>query len=284
MVNKFRNNLGFHFGGETPKTWMTEAIAAMQVSSVLQFIISNPQSYAFPNRNHIKNIVSLMGGGLRPVVHCPYLVTLTRVQDEQMLKYTISYVIDFYKQLADFTDKIVPFVLHTGKPPHDDLVGIPTKDTMKSSLNLLSVGLDKNGVKNDCVCVETDASCYNPGTRLPLIARALEELGNQRFGITLDSEHSFASGYDIGRVITPEVWKWIKVLHLNAIPPEVVFGRGLDRHSHTKIRDCSQGQPYIHCFEEAIRRDLPIILERREREIVLDDIEYLSMLYKEGVV
>lgn len=94
-------------------------------------------------------------------------------------------------------------------------------------------------------------------------------------GVCLDTQHAYAAGEQLPES-TSAVWAEVDLIHLNAVPPYVKFGGHLDRHSWTPL---SRSRPEIFNWIGEIKRNkkiFPIILERRDRTIFKQDIEFLN--------
>lgn len=280
-MNRFPNNLGFHITADTE-----EVRKSLAVTKTFQFFVSSPKSWDRPSRAILQRIGNMIREwDITPVIHGPYMVSLVRDAKPAVVEFTINYAIQLFISLTEYTNKAIPYVLHTGKP--EENCGPEVRDRLVKNLLLMKKKIDETGLLNAYVCVETDASPRSKYTNMAGLSSVMEEINDPRFKICVDTEHSYASGFDVAAEATEEMWDRVGVLHLNAIPEAVKFGSGLDRHSETKLRECSKGGQYIKpAVSAAIKRNLPIILERDPMDVIIDDIGFVSEcdLSAKGVV
>lgn len=91
-------------------------------------------------------------------------------------------------------------------------------------------------------------------------------------GVCLDTEHAYAAGDSLFSV---NYRKDISMVHLNAIPKYVEFGKHLDRHSAVGLADSKNGISFISKILGLIKPKTPIILERTFFDIIKKDIQLL---------
>lgn len=122
------------------------------------------------------------------------------------------------------------------------------------------------------------------GDSLKEIAEIIDGVKNDNIaGICLDTQHSFASGYDwrdfentIQRISIEVGLQYIKEIHANDSMTE--FNSHKDRHEHI-----GQGKIGLECFQKIVKfakeHDINMILET-EHDKVKEDIEILKSLRK----
>lgn len=263
MMNKYPNNLGWHVP-------LAEVNRYLDDSLTFQVTVTDPVTYNLPLLAAFKRLRYLWESGVRIVVHAPYLTNICR-GNQLTFDFTCQYCEHFYRGLKAAGIPPLPLVVHTGKSNKTESLDVVSRrmaDNFKILKNRM-LGLDCQ------ICFETDAS-PSPLTRLDALVQMLDYLapGDTNFGVCFDTEHSFASGFKVSE-ISPTLWGRIRVVHLNSIPSKVRFGSGLDRHSDVPL-DESQEQGFdIPIFQEALHRDLPVILER-DVTFVWQDIKRLS--------
>ena len=119
------------------------------------------------------------------------------------------------------------------------------------------------------ICFENESGSAKKRTpTIDDLFRAKEICGS---GICIDTEHLYAAGHN------PENINYSKadVIHLNSIPNYVKFAGHLDRHSYTRLSDSKIGSNFIKHIFESMNLKTPIILERRDNDILMDDVNFL---------
>lgn len=268
-MNKYKDLLGLHVGGGIRQAYSGLSYI-LDNTRVVQIFISSPLTCKMPSQNGRRLVRDLTNNGVKVFIHSPYTVNLVR-KNAFTLKFTAQYI---YYYLRECKFNKIPFVLHTGKCTPDYM------DDRKG-IKLFLEGIQQKFKKDDFhIWLETDPGCKGGSlsTGLSSLWEILEEVGDERFGIVIDTEHAYANHLDINMELG-NMWKWIKLVHLNSIPKEVKKGSHLDRHSFTSFEECSIDKRFIaYYFKEAITRNIPIILERRDFNIVLKDFEYLNRI------
>lgn len=94
------------------------------------------------------------------------------------------------------------------------------------------------------------------GLSLDNMIKAIKDVGSDRVGFCLDTQHAYCSGEDPDRFM--EFAQFADVIHLNPNPPGLAHGCRRDRHSETALYE-SEGLPYtllkqmINEFPEKIK-------------------------------
>lgn len=132
--------------------------------------------------------------------------------------------------------------------------------------------------------IENDAGGkFNPAPKLNEIVDVRRRLKNNKkwVGVCLDTEHAYASGDDLFSV---NYAKNITLIHLNAIPQDVVFGKHLDRHSLTPLSKSKNGIGFVTKILAIMKKKTPLILERTDYNVVLNDLTLLKRLSHENLL
>lgn len=117
--------------------------------------------------------------------------------------------------------------------------------------------------------LETDAGGANKVGSLADLIDVVNEIGDDRVGICLDTAHAFAEGLDLAdpqvrHEISSESGR-IKLLHLNEPDPKVRLGCHLDRHN-SKVGEGVLG-PRVLTAMAHILRHAPMIFEARDKDV-----------------
>lgn len=278
------NYIGFH-GTLSSKEDLT-------LTNTLQFFVSSPQRMVSPSHNWLLVVGELVKRGVNIVVHGPYLVSMVRpdIEGRKVGEFTRNWIMEYATGMAAIlaqagVKKIPPLVMHTGKPFEGREQ--ETLSTLYNFLTSIDEQLKIRHLSNIFdLCVETDPCPRSMHTSLVGLYDVLTGMESgplsSNIKICLDTEHSFASGfYNPTDRIPDEVWNRIGVVHLNAIPPEVKFGSGLDRHTSQDFASCQLKGAYCgHILKECKARKIPVIMERdrEKRELIKQDMGYLEQI------
>lgn len=247
--------------------------------STFQVFVSPPVKKLSPNRLNIMKVASILEAGYSCVVHAPYIGSLVR---DTTAEYAMYYAVDFFQMLREFTKKDCPLVMHTNKPYEVDPEG-SSWESMLLWLDKTTKVMQSHGVKDYNIAIETDACPRSRYTSLRGIFEVLSSIKDlEGFSICFDTEHAYASGH-IKKVdwLEPQLWDKISVVHLNSIPETVRFGSGLDRHSDSLLSESKQDllidDTYLKdIFKQARARNIPVILERSNLDLVRKDVNTLK--------
>lgn len=243
---------------------------------VFQVFIGSPRSYNEPVNDYIKLLmdkIRMFGLDIIVTVHSPYWVNMAKdVTDDNYIN-TLKYSIRMAKALNG--TGINKYVTHVGSRPES-----------------MSVEQSYNNIKNFCkkwliategtdtiMCLENDSGSKK-GTKmgsLNILYKIVKELNNTRLGITFDSEHAYANGFDFDSNRLELLKPYVQVVHWNAIPEEVECLSHLDRHSSTSLRDSKPGVDVMNVYDH-LYSDIPFIFEVKDYEIVLDNLKFIGSI------
>jgi endonuclease IV len=210
---------------------------------------------------------------LNVVFHSPYWVSLLSSKNHD---YNMEYLFLLRRQCVEYG---IPFnyVTHMGYPDDKEMDYGPCQDRVEYFIYRALESWPKEC--QGTLWLETDSGYrrfWNGYNGLRSLIEIVSRIDDKRVRVCADSEHIYASGEYAPR---GDDWNWISLVHLNSIPEEVIFGRHLDRHSFTPLEECKIGEKFVfHYFFESIKRQIPMILERRDLSIVDKDLAYLKQL------
>lgn len=123
---------------------------------------------------------------------------------------------------------------------------------------------------------------------LETITNLLDQLkaDSHNVGLCLDTLHAWAWGYDLirpsefTRLIGDNVFRHLKLIHLNSGPEKVVCGGKYDRHAALH-----KGCIPLEVFTTLLRTlpDIPVIAEREDYQDVLAEFKYVTEVDAEPV-
>lgn len=99
-------------------------------------------------------------------------------------------------------------------------------------------------------------------------------------GLCVDTQHAYAAGDSLFSINFRDN---VDLIHLNAIPKNVKFGGHLDRHSKTLLKDSKNGTNFIRKILSLIVPGTPLILERTNYDIIINDIQTLKAIANEKI-
>ena len=256
--------LGCTLGGEHFKfAGEIERLKANGIN-VFQVFTGSPEQY-----HHIPPTA----GTKKALENCEYLIHSP---------YWFSF---FKKESFPKMVKYLQFLLRNWTLPDRELLFVTHTSSFKSDLSM-----QNNYIAYERVCkflmralpaiderlkivIENDAGHQSSITPKVDVLVKVKELFEGKVGICIDTEHAFSDGEDILNLPYDKA----DVIHLNAIPPYVAHGGHLDRHSYTSLKSSKLDmKPIISKIKEQISDDVPVILERYDKDLVLDDIEYIK--------
>jgi sugar phosphate isomerase/epimerase len=135
------------------------------------------------------------------------------------------------------------------------------------------------------ILVENDAgSKAKPAPKLVDIVevkRRLRKMKIFNIGVCVDTEHAYAAGDSLFSI---NYRKDVAMIHLNAIPKQVVFGGHLDRHSRTALADSKNGINFVRKIFALMKKRTPLILERTDYNVLVRDIKLLKVMQNETLM
>lgn len=133
--------------------------------------------------------------------------------------------------------------------------------------------------------LENMAYKYDCLARIDRLWPFINGLGSKHIKMCLDTEHSFASGFHYNQLVDNGKCDiaTIKAVHMNAVPPEVHFGKGLDRHGVTYLRD-SKDIDNLKIFIRSLgNKSIPMYFERHSFDYFEGDLEFvIETKYEQG--
>lgn len=246
--------IGCHVGGGQEDILEGLKFALKNDLGVVQVFIASPKVYnvgrPHPAYWELYNRIPV-------VIHSPYWVSFFSQKTE-------SHQLEFLAALRERFVRDIPvrYVTHLGNPSKDSAYK-SQQDMIDSVLRVLEgFHLEDKRVR---VLLENSAG---KGSLPNLTMESLYRIKEQAdVGICLDSEHAFAFGEDL-----LDVPLECELVHLNGVPPYVMKGGMLDRHSFTTL---NSSKPIIRDFIKRLPEDMPVVLERREFGIIEQDIAFL---------
>jgi endonuclease IV len=268
---KSEDLIGFHIGGSVAVSRIVEDLEKSGIH-LYQVFLSSPRAggpaqltypmFKFMKRNNV-------------VVHSPYWVSFAQ---PKKAGYNLKWVMDLFTVMA--TNRLrLPYVTHLGYPEkREDGTFESYEHSIEATIRFLRKLLfhwppSLNG--RGRIYLETDSGCKggNGFNSIQGLVEVVKELNDERVRICFDTEHHYASG-------SPDpdnsMWDYVGLCHLNAIPEKVRRGSHLDRHSITYIKDSKEGpKPIIDIAKKCIQRKIPMILERRDVYLMIEDRQFV---------
>jgi len=208
------------------------------------------------------------------VVHTPYYINFAS-ENNQIRYGSVSVVRDELERASLLGTKYV--MTHLGSAGE-----LSEKDATIKVIEMLKKCLDVYDGKTELLIENSAGAGKIIGASFSQIAEIIKGVDHPKLvGICLDTQHSFASGYDWRdfektiKIIDKEIGiNKIKLMHANDSKTE--FASHRDRHDHI-----GKGNIGLAAFKEIInfakKNDITLILET-EHDFVKDDIELLKAL------
>lgn len=265
---KLNGLVGPHLGGGGNLTHLDEFYAAG--SRAFQFFASNPKSADSPFvRGEIQYFCN-KHPDVRPVFHSPYWVSIC---NPATYGYNMLHIWGLVKQCRD-SHLDIHYVTHIGYPSKEDNDVDKVVDNAVTFLRKLLSNIPLEARFTIYLEVSAGHKHWVQYDTLDNLVRIVQRLGDSRVKICLDTEHHYANGSDVP-AMDAFAWNYIGLVHLNAVPEYVEAGSHKDRHSETKLRESKTGMQVVqHYLIECIKRNIPMILERYDAGIMLDDISF----------
>jgi endonuclease IV len=212
---------------------------------------------------HAVDSTNLVAGGQRTESTLRYLEEVIETCDEANIEYLVVH--PGYRGTARSTAKI--------------LEEAESRDVFLESLDRLEPLLEASNVM---LCVENGAGSRSglQMASIDLLLDVVRQMDSSYIGLCYDTQHAWANGEDVEmRVLAARL---CNVMHLNPSPAKAKFGRHLDRHGKTSLRNSVglREEQLEYEFHHA-GRDVPIILERKadlriSRNLIIQDLETIE--------
>ena len=209
-------------------------------------------------------------------IHTPYYINFAS-QNNRIRYGSVSVVRDELERATLLGAKYV--MTHLGSAGE-----LSEKEASEKTIEMLKKTLDGYVGSAELLIENSAGSGKIIGDNLSEIAEIINKVNHPALvGICLDTQHSFASGYDwrdfentIKKIDTEIGLEKIKLIHANDSMTE--FNSKKDRHAHI-----GQGQIGLDAFKNIVKfakeKDINMILET-EHDKVKEDIELLKKLRK----
>ncbi len=234
----------------------------------------------FCRQNGIKTVQLILGNGnpsllfndqmygelqeFEYIFHTPFWFSFFSLKMKPKMK---NYLLFLEKCWLPENGKPLKCVSHVGAYKHKMANVTRMRFALVSALSTFNPMMTSSNIE---LCLENTAgsmSSFSPDTS------DLDWISQKRIpwlGFCFDTEHAYAAGEDVNRL---NYWN-ADIIHLNGIPPYVLRGGHLDRHSWTPLRKSKEVKFINKVIEYA--EDKPLVLERYDHDVVLDDIEFLK--------
>lgn len=245
--------------------------------NVIQTMVGDPRGYqpydipAEDAREYRK-----MAFGIETYVHLPYVINPCEAVPQRR---------GFYKRaMKAFMQAATAIgaravVLHPGFKKE-----LTADEAYKNLLKFLEETVDDDGPID--VLLETDAGSKNGSAigSTGLIGKAVEDLGNTRIAMCIDTCHLFARGTNLWEKedldhLLAEHHHMIRLVHLNVPDPEVSLGSNLDRHN-TPFEERTD-LAHENLIKTLVGR-FPCVLERRSLAVQEKDVKFIRKLTEKG--
>ena len=240
-----------------------------------QVFISSPRNYAPVDLSTLTILVKMFPDACF-TVHGPFWACLCKPLNVQMVQNTF----DYYVKLSHELSKIGTFRLVTHIGGRGDY---SRQESANAILNFCRHWLLATMNDSTILCLENDSGS-KAQTKMGFIKvlnKVCDVCASSRVKMCFDSEHAYAAGLDLSDVEFLESIKHnVSIVHLNAIPDNVVLGGHLDRHSKTPISESKDGWSYLRTvYDVFYDGTIPFIREVESSDILFEDIDFLL---KEG--
>lgn len=233
-------------------------------AEAVQIFVSPPQSFAFkPIEERAVTDFKLQAKeyGVGPnALHAIYLLSLAN-PDQNLVRRGIQSLVSYMNAAQDLGMLGVIFHLGSHKGAGFDGVYLQLIESLKRVLD--------NSPEDTYLILENSAGMGNHiGSKFSELGRIIEGLADPRVKVCLDTQHSFAAGYDLTNPegVTAVMEEFDQVIgigelvaiHCNDSKPP--FGGAVDRHENI-----GEGHMGLHAFEAIVAhpafQDLPFFLE-----------------------
>lgn len=269
--------VGFHVGGGLETFKEKLPLMYKEGYRLFQIFLSSPRSLGFPDLKKLKKFLEIAPPGTTFIVHGPFCISLVSDPVGRVWQNTLRYYINA-SAACEYLG-IRNIVTHIGSVSN----GQGKKSGFYNLVNFCYKWLERTHGHKTILNLENSAGSKN-GRRIGSVAllyNAVKMIDHPRIRLCFDVEHAYANGFDIDDdAKIDKVLEYTNVVHLNAIPENVVKGGHLDRHSYTLIKESKNGpDEIVNIGKKAFLRNIPIILERRGDHILVEDFSYLADIF-----
>ena len=214
-----------------------------------------------PDKRIVENLE-----GYRVTIHTPFYFHLLQPISLKYRKYFVS-LNNYWKQFQKRTCVIIHVKgINRSKQFTHDLMFHNMRQYAAMGPNLK-------------ILMENDAGGKaKPAPKLKELAAVRARLhynGIYNVGVCVDTQHAYAAGDEL---FSLNYRKDVSMVHLNAIPKYVEFGKHLDRHSVTPLTESKNGTAFIKKILGLIRHNVPLVLERTDFKVLVNDIRLLKVM------
>ena len=217
-----------------------------------------------PDKRIIENI-----NGHRVTIHMPFYFHLLQPISLKYRKYFVS-LNNYWSRIQKRTCVII------------HCKGINRSEEFTRNLMFRNMQQYAAMCPNLKILMENDAGGRaKPAPKLKALAAVRKRLNNNavyNIGVCVDTEHAYAAGDEL---FSLNYRKDVSMVHLNAIPKFVEFGKHLDRHSTTPLIESKNGTAFVRKILGLIKHDVPLVLERTDFNILIKDIKLLKAMQNE---
>lgn len=260
--------LGLHFNNSIQSVSTMIRYNQSLGIDTFQTFVSDPKKFNSPiDFTHI----AMLGSHIEEpkiIVHGPFGTNLTKNRYHQ--QFILGYVEQVIKTMITYPSNFKFYlVLHPGNlgenQNYDQARGIMCEMFTKM--------LTLTEMSNISICFETMANRHSLG-EYKFLTNTIAYFNNPRIRLCLDTEHIVASGLDLSNLAHISLMSpFVEVVHLNAIPTNVIAGSHKDSHSTISI---SEGQCLNQIYDiYTMFKEKPMVSECLEN-YALDNIKWLS--------
>jgi deoxyribonuclease-4 len=197
--------------------------AAVRDADIVQFFLSNPQSWAKPTPR--PDTASLLASDLAIVIHAPYLINVATTNNR--VRVPSRGLLSAYAAAAHDIGAL-GVVVHGGHLPIEDDPAVGVENWRKTFEYA-----EREGGFATRLFIENTAGGKNAMTRnFDRFAQLWDAIGGFGPGVCIDTCHAHAAGEELGTVVDriTAITGRIDLIHANDSKDE--FGSGRDRHDN----------------------------------------------------
>lgn len=245
-----------------------------------QLHLVSPKSLDLPSQD-VCNLVRGLPKDVRMIVHSNYLVNM--VSHSRLWTASLQHT----AKMLEVCDGlgVENYVTHLGAihPEFGESLATAAGSTVDFLTRLKSM-YDGSRV---VLCLENDSGSRK-GSKvadLRFVSRVVRHFNVPTIKVCFDTEHAYAHGCPIvDPSFVEDVLRDSAVVHLNAVPDKVFVGSFLDQHSETRVSDSRESVLIVSLASAALDHGLPMVLERKGLDIILDDVRFLAGSLRERLL